>query len=787
MEERTIYEDHLRDLRKSGLRDPIIRELNIYSVGPVAAAELINRQGIPCNCLVFPYPDTEPLFIRLKPFGVVPTRDGRKPPKYLQAAGTPNHLYMHSKVRDALNDDNCHLPVLFVEGEKKCAKATQDLFIDIDEPMFLPIGLGGVNNWKYSMVAFDDKTKTSKKESRIIPDMTNIVWSDRDVYICFDNDIEVKEQVEQAESHLSAYLLSRGANSILAIRLPYGPQEPKGLDDFLTEKGVSDFKILVSQADSGKLLKFYITTVRKKYTGTEKLDLITEHVIRDHYKGGTFFRNSAGAYYYNNFSHKLYDIIRGGIYDMNMADRYGLYRNDREGKSVFDKIQEEAYLRGTHVDIKTFSYYEDDMLYVYDNDGGMYVCTPQSVEYHYNGYNNVLFSHNDINAKFVYIPECKGYIDKYLLSIANFVGSESGNESTTLSYTQQLLLFRIWLLSVFFPNMLPTKPILVMVGDFESGKSTLQRLVGKLLFGADFDVSTIKEEKDFNAQIITKHYLVYDNADINKEWVQNAIASLATGFKIGLRKLYTTADLFEASPICYLAMNAMSDSLFKRPDVASRLLLFRTKALPHFMPTSTLNRNVVDHRNEMLSELIDTIRESIPFITPDQEYKGKFRMMDFANLGFKLCKITGDEHRWGLILDKMVGEQQGFSVEDNSIVDLLDIWVREQEKFGKYSEGVTATDLFKDIKNICDREFGAHSSVFSIKQPIGLGKFINKHLKALQAHFYIKVGNSGNRKVYIIRRKDESEKEMDEYLDVLDSLPTMSPEEEKRWRSKHGE
>ena len=190
----TMHAQHLDDLRLSGLTDETIQAAGVYTVPPDEIGKKLGglANGL-VSALAFPYRDCDG-FERFKTF----RGEGKTGPKYLQKAGTPNHLYLPPKVD--LTEGN-HL--LVVEGEKKTLALWQ--------AGFQVVGIGGVWNWR---------TKGGGEqtgESRPIPDLDRINW-ERSVTIVFDSDGHYNSNVRLAAFRLARELSRRGAKvSIIFI------------------------------------------------------------------------------------------------------------------------------------------------------------------------------------------------------------------------------------------------------------------------------------------------------------------------------------------------------------------------------------------------------------------------------------------------------------------------------------------------------------------------------------------------------------------------------------------
>jgi hypothetical protein len=737
-----LSQKHKDDLHDSGLDDKIIEEVGCYTCDSDDANKLLDRRDIDCECLVIPYPGIKDYF-RLKPDGIITNAEG-KPAKYLQKAGSQSRLYIHQAIRHnlvSMNGDGSNLPLLIIEGEKKTLKATQDLFFR--ENLFLPVGISGVNNWKTRKVEHSDKG--DKVVSDYIDDIKALSVLNKIVYICFDSNAAFNEQVKEAENELGRYFVGRGAARVLVIRIPHNEKygtHGLGLDDYLLEHGTEKFKELVHRARSNESIKYSIKLIRKlpNKTFIEKVDTVITLIIKDLAVAGSFYYDNNGCYYFNNVT-KIMLQMGEEAFAMRLADDYGLYRDNAEFKAIISKIEEYATFSGQKITIKHVSYFDslDKSLYVYNNNGSIYEIKngADNIISRFNGHLDIFFKHREEHGAIKYISKVDGYFERYILDVCNF----QATEFTALTQDQQKFLFTVWFYSLFFPNLLPTKPILVMTGDYGSGKSTIQRLVGKLLFGTNFNVSTIQGERDFLTSIINKYYLVYDNVDINDEWVRNAIASLSTGFKVEVRKMYSNMEMFQADPIAYLAMNSMTQGLYKRPDVASRLLIFRTKRIANFIPAQILEQNILDNRDEILSEVFNNLAGILRFIDDKFSYFGNFRMADFANIGYKIATYFGREKEFEIILNIMSKEQNELPMEDNPLIDILDKWLNSKSVLAPIY--ISTGELYGQLKKVADDS----NLFFPFKSSVSFGRAMQSTFENLKDIYNIQNKRGGGNKI----------------------------------------
>jgi hypothetical protein len=228
-----LNDNHLQDLKASGLSDETIKVSRCHSVSQGVAKDIVGFD-IGCAALAFPYhhakPNGFPEFTRLKPDVPYQPSGWTKAAKYLSPKKSKNRLYIPPNI-DCSVLQNPTADLLITEGEKKALKSIQEGF-----PC---IAVAGVWNWR---------SKDESGDSRPIEDLDRVLWKKRTVFICFDSDAVTNPNVMDAESALATELCSRGA-LVKVIRLPEGTNKI-GLDDFLTKYGADEFRKLQKAAQT---------------------------------------------------------------------------------------------------------------------------------------------------------------------------------------------------------------------------------------------------------------------------------------------------------------------------------------------------------------------------------------------------------------------------------------------------------------------------------------------------------------------------------------------------------
>jgi len=155
---------------------------------------------------------------------------GHKELRYVQPKGSLNQIYLPPMIQWADVRDNPLQPIVITEGELKAASACAH--------DFPTIGLGGV--WCF---------KSGASHMPILPQLAEINWDNRAVFICYDSDAATNSKVVMAENALAQALLTLGAR-VHIVRMPQlMPPNKTGLDDFLLYEGRQAFAELLGSAD----------------------------------------------------------------------------------------------------------------------------------------------------------------------------------------------------------------------------------------------------------------------------------------------------------------------------------------------------------------------------------------------------------------------------------------------------------------------------------------------------------------------------------------------------------
>jgi hypothetical protein len=157
----------------------------------------------------------------------------KKDVRYLQPKKSVNEIYIPPLIDWPSIQDDVTKSIIITEGELKAACGCA---------VGLPtLGLGGV--WSF---------RSTAQHMHMLPQFSQVSWTNRTVYICYDSDAASNNMVIQAENALARELLALGAIP-LVVRLPsLCPPRKTGMDDFIVSEGAEPFILYLNDAKPWK-------------------------------------------------------------------------------------------------------------------------------------------------------------------------------------------------------------------------------------------------------------------------------------------------------------------------------------------------------------------------------------------------------------------------------------------------------------------------------------------------------------------------------------------------------
>ena len=202
------------------------------------------------------------------------------------------------------------------------------------------------------------------------------------------------------------------------------------------------------------------------------------------------------------------------------------------------------------------------------------------------------------------------------------------------------LLLKTWLVSCFVPNI--PHPIPVFHGPQGSGKTSVARLVRRLIDPSSLETLSFPRNQAELAQILSHHYMVpFDNIDLLQSWQSDALCRGCTGEGFSKRQLYTDDDDVIYSFRRCIILNGINIAA-TGADLLDRSILIGLERIPndHRRDEEGLESVFAQARPHILGGMLDALSKAIA-LKPAVVLAVKPRMADFASWGCAIAQALG--------------------------------------------------------------------------------------------------------------------------------------------------
>jgi hypothetical protein len=390
--------------------------------------------------------------------------------------------------------------------------------------------------------------------------------------------------------------------------------------------------------------------------------------------------NENVAYWYNSDNHL---ITKEGteLWDSLLNGQFGLNPVDNFSRMTSTELRLRIVREAPFVPVRNRTYWSSSEKKLYVNMGGpeVYVVSGRDkIETMYNGECGQIFSTNE-SGRFL-VPDLDNTegVDAWdhLIDDLSFTTSEEAPATPE----EQKELLKAWVLAFFFQELLPTRPILTLIGEPGSGKTTAMRRILRIVEDPFTDVLGVPTDKQdaFRTSIESHRLLVLDNLEKSGAWwMVDMLNKLATGSHIEVRKLYKTNEKHIIIPQCFVACTAVNVP-FSDETLFSRLLVLEMEKLYTPLPEHILQKRIAQYGPSIWGDLLQKLGEVVEVLRADAQIKApsSSRLADFTMFceRIKDCElIDGDALSSGLL--SMVDSQLKQLKESSPAIQLLEDWI----------------------------------------------------------------------------------------------------------------
>jgi len=377
---------------------------------------------------------------------------------------------------------------------------------------------------------------------------------------------------------------------------------------------------------------------------------------------------------------------------------------------IYEVLRAHILENGTHVELRRFSAFSraTKTAYLSQYNGSIWkIEGSEAITAEPNGVDGVFFADDDIidaDPKSVHVdPDIgpHGMLLPRLLTM-NFATTGLGG----ITPEQQRMALTVWLFCLAFPDIMPTKPILLVEGVRGSGKSASMKFIQLALMGQMHPMIMQKsKEDDFGVVLLRAPIALFDNMDNYIEWVPDAICAYTTSGVWTRRRLYSDDDSMTIRPHAFIAVSTRNPASFRRDDVADRCIIIRLERILEFIPEEQLKARILEERPKLLGEYIWYIGKIVDELRKDAlGVRGEtHRMADFALMARAIGRVMGwtDADVDGLMI-ALQDERDAFINEDDPLIELLEMWLSYKANSGIKNAGriMTATQLHSELDTL---------------------------------------------------------------------------------------
>ena len=217
--------------------------------------------------------------------------------------------------------------------------------------------------------------------------------------------------------------------------------------------------------------------------------------------------------------------------------------------------------------------------------------------------------------------------------------------------------------------------------------------------------------------------------------------------KIVKRVLYETNRAISFEPRCFIALTVRTPR-FRRDDVAERVIPLRLDRLTEKRPEGDLLNEVLERRDDLMSEYAHLLNRVIR--QPDPEtWDSGLRLADFAKIATRIGDALQQPAQVRKILVQLQTSQHLYATEEDGLFLLLDIWSQISSPAGPLdiqmpNDGrkLLTAELYQELKLLADE----HGYRLYANNASALGKKLTGLPEHLDVHFTVETehGRDGN-------------------------------------------
>lgn len=372
----------------------------------------------------------------------------------------------------------------------------------------------------------------------------------------------------------------------------------------------------------------------------------------------------------------------------------GVGEYDSEGRDVWGWLRRIAYETGEVCELHRASYYDpENQVWAHRKGPDVLRMSPGGPTWHRRGDEGVpVFIDSATAGLEVDLDRPDDSAWSVILDSAEW-DSEGAASAEAVRWAVEKWVESWWLAYSWLPN----RPILCFTGEKGSGKTMLARVIGRLLSGPKWDLSSPPSRHyDWISMTSTAPILGLDNLERESKDLGDWLCRAATGAIDSIRPLYQDPDtVIQLRQISWI-MTTSRTVPFARPDVAQRCLVVPLKPRKVYRPEQEIFARLSEARAHILGAFAHRACAALGRLkgARSKDYETPFRLADWARLVTMAMATDDDAGRMGMILGELAREQERLGQANDAIADVI----RAIAEDGGYSEVSTGklSKLFRE-------------------------------------------------------------------------------------------
>ena len=289
---------------------------------------------------------------------------------------------------------------------------------------------------------------------------------------------------------------------------------------------------------------------------------------------------------------------------------------------------------------------------------------------------------------------------------------------------------RLWVVNLFAQHK--TKPILLISGKAQSGKTRMARAVKEILGvrrrgkadNAPLDVEEDdKGRESFWIAINNGKVEIFDNLDTKIKWVSNAFQNAATGGQMKRRQLYSDdgESIYDANASIIITSNNALFSTEGDGGMADRIITLNLSSRS-WSAEDTIDADIAEHRDEYITWMARTVAKALMDKAPVDSSLNR-RHPAYGEFSVRIGRAIGDEE--GVV--KALGAAEANKAILPLLNDPVSKAILEVLKAKSWEWSGTAGELSElIISSQGDDEDEKTKSIYSSRR---VGKALNRYLR----------------------------------------------------------